>query len=58
MQNIDKLYTPEEILEMLDGLEEDDIQYSIMTKKSQHLSDDQWRWLMSNVRKMVESKRK
>ena len=34
MQNIDKLYTSEEILEMLDGLEEDDIQYSIMTKKT------------------------
>ena len=57
-KNIDKMYTSEEVLEMLDGLEEDDIQYSILTKKPQHLSDDQWRWLMSNVRQMVEGRKR
>lgn len=57
-KNIDKMYTSEEVLEMLDGLEEDDIQYSILTKKPQHLSDGQWRWLMSNVRQMVEGRKR
>ena len=51
-------YSPEEVLDMLDGLEEDDIQYSILTKKTQHLSDDQWRWLMSNVRQIVEGRKR
>ena len=57
-KNIDKMYTSEEVLDMLDGLEEDDIQYSILTKKPQHLSDEQWSWLMSNVRQMIEGRKR